>query len=95
MNKKLLSILLVVVILVFSNIVVYKATNKHVDDLESLYFKNDQVSVLFKSELQACNLKWKDTCGIGIVRGNAGGVYYVIEPKDMIDKGINTYYTPQ
>lgn len=93
MVKKLLLSLLVIIVLVTSNIAVYNI--KQADDLDSLYFKNDQVAVLFKSELQACNLKWQDTCGIGIVRGDDGVIYYVVEPKDMIDKGINLYYRPQ
>ena len=53
-------------------------------------FVNDQVEVMFKSELEACNLKWSNSCGIGIERVN-GVTYYTIDTKDMIDKGVRLY----
>ena len=53
-------------------------------------FVNDQVEVMFKSELEACDLKWSNSCGIGIERIN-GITYYTIETKDMVDKGMRLY----
>jgi hypothetical protein len=53
-------------------------------------FVNDQVEVMFKSELEACNLKWSNSCGIGIERVN-GVTYYTIDTKDMVDKGVRLY----
>ena len=53
-------------------------------------FVNDQVEVMFKSELEACNLKWSNSCGIGIERVN-GVTYYTIDTKDMVDKGMRLY----
>ena len=53
-------------------------------------FVNDQVEVMFKSELEACNLKWSNSCGIGIERIN-GVTYYTVDTKDMIDKGVRLY----
>ena len=53
-------------------------------------FVNDQVEVMFKSELEACNLKWSNSCGIGIERVN-GVTYYTINTKDMVDKGMRLY----
>ena len=53
-------------------------------------FVNDQVEVMFKSELEACNLKWSNSCGIGIERVN-GITYYTIDTKDMVDKGMRLY----
>ena len=53
-------------------------------------FVNDQVEVIFKSELEACNLKWSNSCGIGIERVN-GITYYTIDTKDMVDKGVKLY----
>ena len=53
-------------------------------------FVNDQVEVIFKSELEACNLKWSNSCGIGIERIN-DSTYYTINTKDMVDKGMRLY----
>ena len=53
-------------------------------------FVNDQVEVMFKSELEACNLKWSNSCGIGIERIN-DSTYYTINTKDMVDKGMRLY----
>ena len=53
-------------------------------------FVNDQVEVMFKSELEACNLKWSNSCGIGIERVN-DITYYTINTKDMVDKGMKLY----
>ncbi len=53
-------------------------------------FVNDQVEVIFKSELEACNLKWSNSCGIGIERVN-DITYYTINTKDMVDKGMRLY----
>ena len=53
-------------------------------------FVNDQVEVMFKSELEACNLKWSNSCGIGIERVN-GITHYTIDTKDMVDKGMRLY----
>ena len=53
-------------------------------------FVNDQVEVIFKSELETCNLKWSNSCGIGIERVN-GITYYTIDTKDMVDKGMRLY----
>ena len=53
-------------------------------------FVNDQVEVMFKSELEACNLKWSNSCGIGIERIN-DSTYYTINTKDMVDKGMKLY----
>ena len=53
-------------------------------------FVNDQVEVMFKSELEACNLKWSNSCGIGIERIN-DSTYYTINTKDMVDKGMRIY----
>ena len=52
-------------------------------------FVNDQVEVIFKSELEACNLKWSN-CGIGVERIN-DSTYYTINTKDMVDKGMRLY----
>lgn len=51
-------------------------------------FVNDQVEVIFKSELEACNLKWSNSCGIERVNGVT---YYTINTKDMVDKGMRLY----
>ena len=53
-------------------------------------FVNDQVEVIFKSELEACNLKWSNSCGIGVERIN-DSTYYTINTKDMVDKGMRLY----
>ena len=53
-------------------------------------FVNDQVEVMFKSELEACNLKSSNSCGIGIERIN-DTTYYTINTKDMVDKGMRLY----
>ena len=53
-------------------------------------FVNDQVEVMFKSELEACNLKWSNSCGIGVERIN-DSTYYTINTKDMVDKGMRLY----
>ena len=45
-------------------------------------FVNDQVEVIFKSELEACNLKWSNSCGIGVERIN-DSTYYAINTKDI------------
>ena len=53
-------------------------------------FVNDQVEVIFKYELEACNLKWSNSCGIGIERIN-DSTYYTINTKDMVNKGMRLY----
>ena len=53
-------------------------------------FVNDKVEVIFKSELEACNLKWSNSCGIGVERIN-DSTCYAINTKDMVDKGMRLY----
>ena len=58
-------------------------------EVDKLYFNNDQIEVMFKSDLEACNIKWGG-CGIGVTRV-LSGTFYKVEPKDMSDKSLKLY----
>lgn len=78
--------------MVSGSIVTYnQIESKYQQDISDFtIFNNNQIEVLFKSELETCNHKWSNSCGLGLTRID-GITYYTIDTKDMNDKGIKLY----
>lgn len=80
----------VFLIVLVTSILVHLFTVQFKEKYVLSVFNNDQVEVNFKSELEACNLKWDNTCGIGIIKID-GILYYNISTKDQVEKQVKSY----
>lgn len=89
MNKILIALVIGFVFAVLNYTSYQVGHSDGFDAADKLYFNNDQIEVMFKSDLEACNIKWGG-CGIGVTRV-LSGTFYKIEPKDMSDKSLKLY----
>lgn len=57
---------------------------------EETVFTNEQVEVLFKSEVESCNIINNTTCGVGVIQV-AGTTYFHIVPETMVEKTLQKH----
>ena len=69
-----------------------QAKTNHTIAADVKMFNNAQIETIFLSELYNCNLKWDNSCGIGI-QSIDGITYYTIDTADMNQKAVQLYLT--
>lgn len=88
--KEILKGLLFVAIMFVLSICSYElGLEKGAEQAELIYINNEQVNVLFKSEIEACNTKWGG-CGIAPVKVN-GETLFTIQPKELVAKTLQQF----
>lgn len=88
--KDILKGLLFVAIMFGLSIASYElGLEKGAEQTELTYINNEQVNVLFKSEIESCNTKW-DSCGIAPVKVN-GETLFTIQPKELVAKTLQQF----